>query len=303
MRGMKTALVVALGTGLCASMAMAHPNPKLWNGKATKAARATHTYGPMDGVPYTDNFDTYAAGSGLIGQGGWQGWAGTVPAPEGYVVNNQSATAPNSLRLRLANPILNTQNTDVVQVHAIAGGKWIYSAMTYSPTGATGTAYFILLHTYPAFAWSLDMALNQSTNMVSTLELPGPGGAATPQPIVRDQWIPVRAEIDLDAFTLSVFYNNQPVTTNIVWGTGTINTLQCLDLYSDSTDEFYYDNIKLAKNCYPDCNGDGNLNIADFGCFQTAFATGNMYADCNGDGNLNLADFGCFQTKFAIGCP
>jgi hypothetical protein len=27
------------------------------------------------------------------------------------------------------------------------------------------------------------------------------------------------------------------------------------------------------------------------------------YADCNGDGVLGLADFGCFQTKFALGCP
>ncbi len=54
--------------------------------------------------------------------------------------------------------------------------------------------------------------------------------------------------------------------------------------------------------CYADCNGDGLLNLADFGCFQTNFATGNPYADCNGDGQLNLADFGCFQTNFAIGC-
>ncbi len=61
--------------------------------------------------------------------------------------------------------------------------------------------------------------------------------------------------------------------------------------------------IPTTQPCYPDCNGDGLLNIADFGCFQTKFATGNMYADCNGDSLLNLADFGCFQTKFAIGCP
>ncbi|MCC6659458.1 MAG: PEP-CTERM sorting domain-containing protein [Phycisphaerales bacterium] len=27
------------------------------------------------------------------------------------------------------------------------------------------------------------------------------------------------------------------------------------------------------------------------------------YPDCNGDGVLNLADFGCFTTKFALGCP
>jgi hypothetical protein len=55
--------------------------------------------------------------------------------------------------------------------------------------------------------------------------------------------------------------------------------------------------------CYPDCNTDGQLNLADFGCFQTRFALGEPYADCNGDGALNLADFGCFQTSFALGCP
>jgi DNA-binding beta-propeller fold protein YncE len=57
------------------------------------------------------------------------------------------------------------------------------------------------------------------------------------------------------------------------------------------------------ESCYPDCNGDGALNLADFGCFQTNFALGDPYADCNGDQVLNLADFGCFQTSFALGCP
>jgi hypothetical protein len=59
----------------------------------------------------------------------------------------------------------------------------------------------------------------------------------------------------------------------------------------------------VPPRCYPDCNADGILNLADFGCFQTRFATGQPYADCNGDGVLNLADFGCFQTRFALGCP
>lgn len=55
--------------------------------------------------------------------------------------------------------------------------------------------------------------------------------------------------------------------------------------------------------CYADCNGDGALNLADFGCFQTKFALGDRFADCNGDCALNLSDFGCFQTRFALGCP
>mgnify|MGYP001597431950 CR=1 FL=1 len=59
---------------------------------------------------------------------------------------------------------------------------------------------------------------------------------------------------------------------------------------------------RKSLRCYPDANGDGLLNIADFGAFQTKFAIGNWYADCNGDQILNLADFGCFMTKFALGC-
>ncbi len=55
--------------------------------------------------------------------------------------------------------------------------------------------------------------------------------------------------------------------------------------------------------CYPDCNSDGVLTVADFGCFQTKFVAGDPYADCNGDGVRTVADFGCFQTKFVAGCP
>jgi hypothetical protein len=59
----------------------------------------------------------------------------------------------------------------------------------------------------------------------------------------------------------------------------------------------------ITVACYADCNADGALNLADFGCFQTHFAQSDPFADCNGDGALNLADFGCFQTRFALGCP
>ena len=55
--------------------------------------------------------------------------------------------------------------------------------------------------------------------------------------------------------------------------------------------------------CAPDCNADGTLNLADFGCFTTKFALGDPYSDCNGDQVLNLSDFGCFTTEFALGCP
>ena len=36
---------------------------------------------------------------------------------------------------------------------------------------------------------------------------------------------------------------------------------------------------------------------------ETKFVAGDPYADCNADGALTVADFGCFQTKFVVGCP
>jgi hypothetical protein len=68
-------------------------------------------------------------------------------------------------------------------------------------------------------------------------------------------------------------------------------------------DAFKITGVSCTAPCYADCNGDGVLGLADFGCFQSKFATNDPYADCNGDGILGLADFGCFQSKFALGCP
>ncbi len=60
---------------------------------------------------------------------------------------------------------------------------------------------------------------------------------------------------------------------------------------------------RTCPACYPDCNQSNTLTIADFGCFQAKFASGDPYADCNQSNSLTIADFGCFQSKFATGCP
>ena len=52
----------------------------------------------------------------------------------------------------------------------------------------------------------------------------------------------------------------------------------------------------------PDCNNDGVLTVADFGCFQTRFVMNHPWADCDGNGVLTVADFGCYQKKFVAGC-
>lgn len=55
--------------------------------------------------------------------------------------------------------------------------------------------------------------------------------------------------------------------------------------------------------CYPDCDNDGALTLADFGCMTTNHAIRTPYADCDANGQWDLADFQCFQSQFALGCP
>ncbi len=57
-----------------------------------------------------------------------------------------------------------------------------------------------------------------------------------------------------------------------------------------------------AGGCYPDCDGNTQLNVNDYICFQTKFALGDPYADCDSNGIRNVNDYICFQTSFALGC-
>ena len=67
----------------------------------------------------------------------------------------------------------------------------------------------------------------------------------------------------------------------------------------------HIDNFSLeGDSCYPDCDGNGILDIFDFLCFQESFVTGQPYAcDCDPDPVCNIFDFLCFQNAFVVGCP
>ena len=56
--------------------------------------------------------------------------------------------------------------------------------------------------------------------------------------------------------------------------------------------------------CYADCDGNGELDIFDFLCFQNSFVLGEPYAcDCDPDPACDIFDFLCFQSAFVTGCP
>jgi len=67
--------------------------------------------------------------------------------------------------------------------------------------------------------------------------------------------------------------------------------------------------ITQGQACYANCDGSVAapvLNVADFSCFLTKYASGDPYANCDQSTmppTLNVADFSCFLTKYAAGCP
>lgn len=193
----------------------------------------------------TDHFDTYAAGSTIAGQGGWETWD-NAPGADATVVNNQSFTTPNSLRVSGA--------ADVVhRFTGINSGIWYARVQTFVPSTATGDLFYILLNQYAPLGtnnnWSVQLALCR-TGCVSGVagtaaNLGGSDvvGSAT-APLVLDQWVEARVEINFAANTYSIFYNHQLMETLPWTQTGTLQ-LEAVDLFSQSNTEGYMDSFHL----------------------------------------------------------
>jgi hypothetical protein len=61
--------------------------------------------------------------------------------------------------------------------------------------------------------------------------------------------------------------------------------------------------VRPAGGCAADCNGDGELSVLDFVCFQNEWVGQSAAGDCDGSGRFDILDFVCFQGLFVQGCP
>lgn len=59
---------------------------------------------------------------------------------------------------------------------------------------------------------------------------------------------------------------------------------------------------KVVEACYADCEGDNDLDVFDFLCFQGEWANKTPYGDCEGDNDWDVFDFLCFQGAYSLGC-
>jgi hypothetical protein len=201
-----------------------------------------------------DNFDSYTAGAVIPPGNGWVGWGG--PSANGIVTAGPANSNPNSLA------VLGGQGTDQVLEFGYAPktGQWAFSAMTYVPSAdANGQEYFNLMNTFvdvapTTYQWSnvevyWDMRPTSSTldkvYLQDTRNDTAPD--ANTAPIRYDTWVEIRADIDLDANTVEVFYGGVSLGGTIPWSDDAVHGIDVMDIYPATGDAsiMYYDDISL----------------------------------------------------------
>jgi len=183
---------------------------------------------------FSEDFESYAAGSALHGQGGWKGWDNTASA---------GAPTSGSYAVSGSNSVEIVSAADLVHEFDITGGRWEFSIMQYIPSGTTGTSWFILLNTYSdggSNDWSVQTQFNLGNGAITTQY---DGSAAAD--IVYDQWVEIKCVIDLDDNTVDEYYNGVFFSTH-QWDGDLHNTLQAIDLFGNSASSIYYDDIVIA---------------------------------------------------------
>lgn len=183
-----------------------------------------------------DDFDSYAAGSGMNGQGGWECWDND-PGADALVTDLVSNSAPNSLDVLPTSDIIH-------QFYDYSAGCWMITAWQFIPDTFMGETYFILLNTYAHggdYNWSLQVLFSSDGYVESQNE-----GAQLP--LILNEWVEFRVEINLVTDIQRIYYGGQLLSEKSwvdgVSGGGAVN-IACVDLYGNNADSVYYDDMSL----------------------------------------------------------
>jgi subtilisin family serine protease len=204
-------------------------------------------------VDWSENFDSYVTGSQMHGQGGWKGWFND-PAAGALTSDVQAHSTPNSVAIVGASDL----------VHEYAGytsGRWTYTAYQYIPSGTTGQTYFILLNSYDDLGtdlnWSVQVLFDPAAGIVAN-----EGTTVGTLPLLTDQWVELRVEIDLINDRQDFYYGGQLLYTSTwtgeVSGNGALN-VGAVDLFANGASVVYYDDISLVENPLQICDIPGDV--------------------------------------------
>jgi hypothetical protein len=192
---------------------------------------------------WADNFDSYATGANLHGMGGWKGWFND-PSYTAFTTDFQARTAPNSVDI--------SGDTDLVHELNATSGLYHFRFYQYIPSTTIGTSYFIMLNQYDDAGGDLNWSVQIRHAGLDGLVIDDGTGASTP--IVRNQWVEVCLEIDLDNDTQAYYYNGQLLYSG-TWSQhisgGGMTSIAAVSLFANGSASVFYDDMSLGPG---DCS-------------------------------------------------
>jgi hypothetical protein len=263
-------------------------------------------------VPYfASGFDAHLACAPVAGTDGWEVW----PNPLGNGGEVYTDTISPLVPCGPQPAFSGTQSARIIagddvlkQLSITPPGMWVATAHVYVPSSATGAGYFNLLNDYdpsqsdmlPADYWSVQLKFDADNAQVIE-ELSGDTA-----PLPFDQWVQVRAEIDLDNDQLDLYYAGVLMHSG-VWTRGLPQAsldLAVVDLYGNTISEMFFDDVIVWST--DDCNGNHVADACDIaaGVSEDCNMNGVLdeceapFPDFDGDGDVDWDDrtvfYGCF---------
>ncbi len=207
-----------------------------------------------------EDFDSYTAGSDLIGQGGW--FAGQ-PGNEGdpTVSDAQSVSGNNSLQMGV-----DDQAWHATGIGTNGSGKWSVSTQLFVPDDDTVDG---------AEAMNFSLVNSAADDLVSRWKVSFDSGriligsnglAGFSKSVPRGVWGEVRMEIDLDNDFTEFFYNDESIGSAATSGNKDVNDILIFDDRADGGSVFF-DDIRVTAfgaGVAGDFDGDNDVDGADF---------------------------------------
>jgi len=244
---------------------------------------------PLASAQFSDNFEAYAIGSAIEGQGGWHNWDTALGGVQTFntVVGTTGGVTPfqGSKMLRVngsqvAGNFLSDTVHELNGPYNAGSGGFTFSLRQYIPSSLTGTPYVIILNEYAdlggPYDWSFQCSFAAATGLVH-MDVFNQAAATIvsgDQLINFDQWTELTVEIDLNNNTGASFYNGVHMW-DFVWsdvlGAGGSTAIAALDLFpgTEFTSQVFYDVVRLVP-------GIAGIPIGTNYCISNPNSTGQI---------------------------
>lgn len=225
--------------------------------------------GEFTGVPpdWSDDMESYANGSNIAGQGGWQGWDGDNAGAGSLITQAQAHGGQQSLDVNVG--------SDTVHINSVYScGTYVMQAFVYIPTGlvAPDDTWFIMQKEYNDFGpyqWSIQMRMAADGTVDG--DCGGAADSCNDTTWIADAWNEILAVIDIDGDVTLLFNGFELGTYN--WQNGIFGTdngcptvggcIQSFDLFAFGATSVYYDDLSITFVPESEVCGDGIDNDCD----------------------------------------